>query len=199
MKREPNLDHLTTLLGQCLGRIDEQAYRLQQLGDDDEDCEASDVLENEAATLQELVGSLIEQAQTPDQSDLNRILQGSVASYLGELDIPIVVRLRLAPEPTPVGCGPGQLAFAIQRALVIACGRLEVGGELTVTTRKDGDQLVLELEAHGAARDRNLQERAQTLCDFVDSFRGHCRIDVDDRGNLLVALVLPEAVAIDDC
>ena len=68
MKRDRELDRLTTLLGQCLGRIDEQAYRLQRVDDDAEDCAddgVADVLENEAARLQELVGSLLERADAP--------------------------------------------------------------------------------------------------------------------------------------
>ena len=31
--RDPELDKLSSLLGRCLGRIDEQAYRLLQLDD----------------------------------------------------------------------------------------------------------------------------------------------------------------------
>lgn len=201
MNREPDLDHLTTLLGQCLGRIDEQAYRLQRVDDDEDEidgAEVADVLENEAATLQELVGSLIEQSEAPERSDLNRVVDGAVRGCMAELGTPIVVRQRLAAELPPIACRPGQLAFAVQRALVLATGRLDVGGELLVTTRREDDQVVLELEARAAQRDRNLQQRVQTLCEFVASFRGNCRVAHDEKHNLLVVMELPVAFVIDE-
>ena len=142
MKRDRELDRLTTLLGQCLGRIDEQAYRLQQVDDEAEDCTddgVADVLENEAARLQELVGSLLERADAPEQSDLDEVVHASVRGCMQELGSPIVVR-----------------------------------------------------------HDRNLQDRAQTLCEFVTSFRGTCRVAYDEQQNLLIVLELPLALAIDE-
>lgn len=197
MAREPNLEHLTTLLGQCLGRIDERAFRLQQVGDEDGP-DAHEVFEQEAATLHELVGSLIDRIDTPEACDVNRIVEQAVSSCLGELDRAILVRERLASELPPIHCTPSQLAYAIQRALVIAAGRLESGGELTVTTRRDGDAVVLELESCGGTRDRHLQERSLTLCEFVASFQGNCHVDLDDRGNLLIVIELPQVPALDD-
>jgi hypothetical protein len=41
MKRDRELDRLTTLLGQCLGRIDEQAYRLQHDDDDEQEVDTA--------------------------------------------------------------------------------------------------------------------------------------------------------------
>lgn len=198
MSREPNLEHLTTLLGQCLGRIDERAYRLQLLGHDEDDLEAKDVLEHEAATLQELVGSLIERCDAPEECEINRIVEQSVSSCLAELDVPILVRERLATDLPRIGCNPSQFAYAAQRALVIAAGRLEAGGELIVTTRRDGESVLLEIESRGGRRDRHLQERALTLCEFVASFRGNCHIDLDDRDNLLVVVELPRALVLDE-
>jgi hypothetical protein len=56
---DPDLDELTALVGRCLGRIDEQAFRLQQLGDMDERVFlVTDLLENEATELQDLLTSL---------------------------------------------------------------------------------------------------------------------------------------------
>jgi hypothetical protein len=201
MKRDLELDRLTTLLGQCLGRIDEQAYRLQQVGDEAEDCAddgVADVLENEAARLQELVGSLLERADAPEQSDLDDVVHASVRGCMQELGSPIVVRQRLAGELPPIACTPGQLAYAVQRALVLATSRLDVGGELRVTTRREDDCAVLELEGQGTRNDRNLQDRAQTLCEFVSSFRGTCRVAYDEQQNLLIVLELPLALAIDE-
>jgi hypothetical protein len=198
MNRQSDLDHLTTLLGQCLGRIDERAFRLQELGDDEVTEDADEVLEQEAATLQELVGSLVDRCETPVQCELNPIVEKSAVACIEELGAPIVLRLRLANDLPPIGCNAGQIAYAIQRALVIAAGRLDVGGELIVTTRRDDDGVVLELESHGGSRDRHLQERSLTLCEFVASMRGHCRVDVHGRKTLLVVLELPQVPAFDE-
>lgn len=201
MKRDLELDRLTTLLGQCLGRIDEQAYRLQQVEEDADDCAddgVADVLETEAARLQELVSSLLERTDAPEQSDLDEVVHASVRGCMQELGSPIVVRQRLAGELPPIACTPGQLAYAVQRALVLATSRLDVGGELRVTTRREDDCAVLELEGQGTRNDRNLQERAETLCEFVTSFRGTCRVAYDEQQNLLIVLELPLALAIDE-
>ena len=196
MKREPNLDHLTTLLGQCLGRIDERAFQIQQLGDEQDD-DLGDVLENEAATLQELVGSLVDR-QSPERCDLNRIVGAAIESCVQELGASIVVRQRLANDLPQIACTPSQLAYAVQRAMVIAAGRLEVGGELVVTTRADDDGLVLELESRGGKRDHHLRQRTETLCEFVAGMRGNCRIDHDAFGNLFVVVELPQALVVED-
>jgi hypothetical protein len=199
MKREPDLDRLTTLLGQCLGRIDEQAYRLQRLDDnEDGDAGVDDVLEHEAASLQELISSMLEQVETVDQSDLNTVIAAAVSSCLRELEVPIVVRQRLSPDLPPIACNPGQLTFAVQRALVLCTSALGAGDELWLTSRRDGDQVVLEIECPAAGQDRNLAARSQTLCEFAAAMRGNCRVDRDDRGSLLVVLELPAALAIDE-
>ena len=197
MDPRPSLDHLATLLGQCLGRIDERAFRLQELGDDEIEGD-EEVLEQEAATLQELVGSLVERCESHVQCDLNPIVEQSAVACVEELGAPIVLRLRLANDLPPIGCNAGQLAYAIQRALVIGAGRLDTGGELIVTTRRDDDSVVLELESQGGTRDRHLHARSLTLCEFVAALRGHCRIDVQGRDTLLVVIELPLVPVFDD-
>ncbi|MEO6595344.1 MAG: hypothetical protein ABIP94_11375 [Planctomycetota bacterium] len=192
--REPDLDRITTLLGQCLGRIEHQSYRVQQLSDE-EDYGASDVFEHEAAMLQELVAGLLESATRSSHCHLNRIVEQGVQSCLGEIGRPILVRLRLAPDLPPVGCAPGQLAFAVQRALVIAVGQLEAGDELVVTTRRCDEAVVLELESRGTARDRHIEERTTTLCDFLTALRGSCSVHADPNGALFLVLELPHTLA----
>jgi hypothetical protein len=87
MSRSRNLDRITTLLGQCLGRIDEQAFRLQHARPGRRRTStAPDVLEHEAAALQELVGSLLDSASTPRTGDLNRIVEPAVSACLAELE-----------------------------------------------------------------------------------------------------------------
>ncbi len=196
---ESEFDRITDLLGQCLGRIDEQALRLQADADGGgDDGDAADRLEHDLAALQELVDELVDRSAAQERCNLNRIVDAAVSSCLQELGTPILVRQHLAPHLPAVGCAPGQLGYAVQRALMIAASRLEAGGELVVTTRRDGDGTVLELESSGGQRDRHLRERTETLCEFVAGFRGHCRVDHDERGHLLVVIELPEAVACDE-
>lgn len=198
MASDANLDHLTTLLCQCLGRIDERAYQLQQLGDEDFDLDPHDVLTAEATTLHELVGTLIERCAEVRHADVAAIVTRAVAGCLQELGAPVVVRQQLATDLPPVACDPGQLAFAVQRALVIAAGRLEVGGELAVSARAVDRSVLIEIETRGTARDRHLQQRAETLCEFVAAFHGNCRIELPENGHLLVAIELPRTAPVED-
>jgi hypothetical protein len=140
---------------------------------------------------------MLEQTEAVDQSDLNTVIAAAVSSCLRELAVPIVVRQRLQPVLPPVMCNPGQLTFAVQRALVLCTSALDAGDELWLTSRRDGDQVVLELECPVADHARNLAARSQTLCEFAAAMRGNCRVDRDDRGSLLVVLELPIALAID--
>jgi hypothetical protein len=198
MTRETDLDRLTTLLGRCLGRIDEQAFRIQRQDEEDDDA-ISDVLEDEAARLQELVGELLAREQHQEACDLNRVVSAAMTTCIAELGVPITVRHTLARQLPTIDCRPNQLAYAVQRAFVLAAGRLGPGDELAVTTRRDGEQVVLEIESRGGQRDKNLGARTQTLCEFIAALGGHCRVDHDDRANLLFVLELPQHVVVDDC
>lgn len=197
-RRHEDIERLTTLLGQCLGRIDERAYQLQRLPDDEEDFDAADALEHEAATLQELVAALIDQSALPDRADLNRCVSAAVQACLDELGRPVVVRQRLQAKLPLIGCSPGQVAFAVQRALMLGFGRLAAGEEILLVTRREGDSVVFELECHGQRADRHLAERTATLCEFVADLQGTCRIHEDHHGTLLMAIELPTALTLDD-
>jgi nitrogen-specific signal transduction histidine kinase len=198
MASDADLDHLTTLLCECLGRIDERAYQLQQLGDEDVDLDPHDVLTAEATTLHELVGSLLDRCAAVRHAAVAPIVARAIDGFLQELGAPVVVRRQFDDGLPPVACDPGQLAFAVQRALLIAAGRLETGGELAVAVRAAAEAIVIEIETRGVARDRHLQQRAETLCDFVAAFRGNCRIELPENGHLLIAIDLPRAVPVED-
>lgn len=197
--RDPDLEELTTLLGQCLGRIDEQAYRLQRRGDDDGDDDAGDVLEQEASRLQEIVSSLLA-AAAPDaieQADLDHTVVRAVEGCLRELGFPLVVRQQLAGGLPPVACTPGQLAYAVQRALLLGTSHAGSGGEIAITTRAVGDEVVFELEALGTGGDRHLAERATTLQQFVQDLNGRCSTRVTDS-RLWIVFELPCCLLPDD-
>ncbi|HEX5052604.1 MAG TPA: hypothetical protein VFZ65_12585 [Planctomycetota bacterium] len=193
--RDPDLDRITHLLGQCLGRIEEQSYRLQQLGDDDGEYDASDVFEHETTMLQELIAGLLASASASRACDLNRIVGQVAQGCLAEIGRPIVVRQRLAQDLPPIECAPGQVVFAVQRALMLALGQLEAGEELVMTTRREHESVVLELESRGTAHDRHLRERTVTLCEFLAGLGGCCRVQADPQGGLLLALELPHTLA----
>lgn len=196
--RDPDLEHLTMMLGRCLGRIDEQAYRLQQLGEDDEDFAAADLLEDETARLQELVGSLLAVHSNGETADFNRVVDRAVQACIGELQIPIVLRMKLEPDLPSVNCSAAVVAFAVQRALVLATDSLEPGSELDVTTRAEGDSILLEMEVRGHEADRRLFDRSETLREFVDGLGGRLQMDVDPASNLCMVIELPQELAIGD-
>jgi hypothetical protein len=194
--RETDIDHLTTLLGQCLGRIDEQAYRLQRSRDDD-DFATGDVLERETALLQELVSSVLQQTAQCDDADLNRVVEHALRSTVAEVDVPIVVRTRLDPRLPRIACAPGQLSYAVQRALALVLGDAAAGSEITVITRREEGAVLLEIESRDTAPGAHFAERSSTLGEFVTGLGGSCRCAADDRGASLVAMQLPAALVLD--
>lgn len=194
---EPDLDRLTSLLSMCLGRIEEHAFRLQDGGGTDHQDLVGCAIEDETALLQDLVGSLLEGTR-PEHANLNATVERAVLSCLDELGIPVVVRQRLAPDLPAVDCAPGPLAFAVQRALMLGIGRLEPGGEVVLTTRQDHGGVLFELESYGIREDRHLQERAETLAEFVAGLRGSCRVQTGGSDRLLLAIELPAVFAVDE-
>jgi signal transduction histidine kinase len=195
---EPDLEELTSLLGQCLGRIDEQAFRIQR-GDDEDDA-ATHVLEEEASRLQNLVASLLDavKADVGDSSDLNRTLERVVRETVPQLQYPVVIRQRLGSGLLSIACRPNQLAHAVQRVLLLTTAFAGQGGVVELTTRLDDGVALLEASAYGQGNNCHLHERATTLTEFVASWKGRCRIDVDARGELLMALELPTAFEPED-
>lgn len=188
---EPDLDHLTSLLGRCLGRIDEQAYRIQQDGDETTDFGAADVLEEEAATLQELIGTMLVAAGEEREANVNSTLERAVQAFLNEIDVPILVRQRLAADLPRIACAPGELAFAVQRALVLTADTLAPGAELIVATRAEDEAVVIEIETRGAEAPDGITTRAETLREFATHLGGACHVQAGERDGLLVALELP--------
>jgi hypothetical protein len=191
-----DLDRLTTLLSQCLGRIDDQIVRMHELREDAHDF-LGDVLEGEAATLQELIDSLIEHVVAEEQADLNRAVAQGVTSSLAAITMPVVVRQQLAPDLPRVGCGSSELAFALQRTLSLVLGQMRAGGELVLQTRLDGEGVVLEVTGHDVRADRHLPERTTTLCEFVAQLDGHCEVH-EDRGSLRLSIELPRATVAEE-
>jgi hypothetical protein len=200
MKAEPNLDQLTTALGQCLGRIDAEAFELQRQAEAGaEECQvrAADAFEREGESLEELVGSLLLATAPPEHCNLNQVLGSTLGQSLRSMPGPVLVRQRIDPNLPLIGCGQRQLASTVQRALLLGIGHLEVGDELRVATRVDGDCVLLEIEACGGHPDPHLGSRSQTLCEFAATLRGHCRVAQDEHHHLLIVVELPMATVTD--
>lgn len=198
MAHDSELDRLTAMLGQCLGRIDESAYRVQQVGDGDDGAALESLLEEEMATLNELVTGVVDAIEPSEQCEVRPILAREVDACLAKVGMPIVVRMQLAPKLGPVRCAGIQLASAMQRALALATGRMRAGDELAIHARDEGETVVVEFECNGGKRDRNVHQRAITLCEFVAGFGGHCKVDVDEQKRLLIALELPKTTVFGD-
>ncbi|HEX6811465.1 MAG TPA: hypothetical protein VF384_07570 [Planctomycetota bacterium] len=197
-KRQSDVDRITTLLNACLGRVDEQARRVQQLDGQVTDPAASHLFDKACTELHGLMNSLLESAAA-DRADLNRVVHDTVRSFLGETRTPVVVWERLAPDLPPIDSGSDKLASAVRRALVIAASHMETGCQILVATRADSHSVLLDVEGHGTGCDDNVLERSLTLCDFVAGLRGQCRIGSDEHGSLMIELELPRALPIEGC
>jgi K+-sensing histidine kinase KdpD len=200
MEHDTELDRLTQLLRQCLGRIDEAAFRCQ--ADDSEiDHEASiEQLGFETGQLQDLVASLIDAAAKAPESyatDINQVVHRAMQQSLQQCVTPVVLRSRLAGNLPSVSCRPSQVAHAVQRALQLGIGHAGHGGAVEIGTRQDHELVVFELQAEGQGN-AETRGRAATLAEFVASWGGRCRIDRSEAGMLLLMLELPAASVFDD-
>ena len=104
--RDADLHRLSGLLGQCLARIDEEAYRIEN-GDDDYD--TADRLDQHTATVHELIGSLLLAGEAADRAELGRTLRRVVQVFVDELTVPLVVRQRIDAELGSLALPPGEL------------------------------------------------------------------------------------------
>src|SRR5690606_4059015 len=156
---------------QCLGRIDEEAYRLQQHGED-VDFDSAERLEDETATLQDLVDSLLVVDLGADETDVNSVVARIAESCLQELAVPIILRQTLTNESSLVRAPAAIATVAVQRAMVLAMSPLGPGDELRLTTRVENSSVVFELESLGSHVDVHASERTETLREFLEDFGG---------------------------
>ena len=196
---DPELDRLTELLGQCLGRIDEQAFRLQN-GEGLLESDAIEQLEDGTTELQELVDALLIVPTASEETDLNGVVDQAVANCLQEIAMPIVLRKSLGTDLPNVPYTSSFVSVAVQRALLLAVRSLQPGGELVVTTRLHDGSALVEIAAHGCAgggEGPSLVERTATLREFVTAQGGDCHTDRDQHDDVFVVLELPQAPAAD--
>jgi hypothetical protein len=192
---DPDLEKLTSLLRQCLGRIDEEAFRIQETGDG-MDFDSADRLEDEAQTLQELVDSLLVVDMGDSQANLNKIVSHAAEVCLQNVTVPIVLRQLLAPSTPPVASPASMVSVAVERAIILAFTGLEAGDEVILSTRSESGSVMFEVESRGNHQDSTTRERSETLREFVNDFGGACQVRCGS-GNLYLVIELPEVVATD--
>ena len=192
---DPDIDKLTSLLGRCLGRIDEEAFKLQEKGED-VDFDAADRLEDETGTLVELVESMLVVEMDSDETDLNQVVTKVTESCLQEMAVPVVLRQTLTSESSLVVAPAALVNVAVQRAMVLAVAPLGPGDELRLTTRVDSGSVLFEVESLGSHDDGNGSDRAETLREFVEELGGTCQTRRDGL-DLFLVLELPQVMATD--
>ena len=192
---DSDLDKLTLLMGQCLGRIDEEAFRLQEKGED-VDFDTADRLEDETGMLHELVESMLDVEMNSDETNVNQIVARVAESCLQELTVPIVLRQTLTAESSMVVAPAAMVNVAVQRAMALAVKPLGPGDELRLTTRLDCGSVLFEIESLGSHPDSNAGDRVETLREFVEELGGTCQMR-QDAEDLFLVLELPQVMATD--
>lgn len=197
--RELDLANLQKLLGKCLGRIDEHAFRLQEDGAVLDQETVADAIEDETGELQQIVDSIVEAAiaGTDERADLNAIVAHCVSAMLQEVWYPLVVRQRLDAKLPLVAGSTGMITHAVHRALALAASHAGSGGEVSITTRTEACEVLFELQCPAGASAQNLEDRAMTLRAFVAQFQGRCEVSVDSTGGFWLALELPVCTSFD--
>ncbi|MFN3243109.1 MAG: hypothetical protein ACE37K_16535 [Planctomycetota bacterium] len=193
---DPDLEKLTAMLQQCLGRIDEEAYRLQDAAADTFDFGEVDRLDEVTADLQQLIDSLLVVDMGDDEADVNQVVERVADACLQRIEVPIVQRLELCPEAARVAVPTALVTVAVQRAMDLATDPLGPGDEIHLITRVEHDAVVFEVESHGSHPIEAADERAETLRDFVAGFGGGCTVR-SEREDLFLVLELPQVMATD--
>ena len=190
--RDQDLDKLSSLLGQCLGRIDEEAYRLQQDGED-VGFDTADRLEEHTSDLQDLIDSLLVVDLGSDTTDVNAVVKQVAESCLQEVNVPILLRQALTGESTVVAGQPGLVTVAVHRAMVLAVEPLMPGDELCLTTRTESGSVVLEIESHCQQPGARMGERGETLREFLEDLGGTFNMRSEQQDHYMV-IELPQGI-----
>ncbi|MGK0303094.1 MAG: hypothetical protein ACI89X_003981 [Planctomycetota bacterium] len=190
-----DLNKLNSLLSQCLGRINEEAFRMQEKGED-VDFDTGDRLEDETGTLQELIESMLVVELDQDETNINQVVTRVAEACLQEVAVPIVLRQTLTTESSLVVAPAALVNVAVQRAMVLAVTPLGPGDELRLTTRVDSGSVLFEIESLGSHSDDNAGDHAETLREFVKELGGTFQLRRKAR-DLFLVLELPQVMATD--
>ncbi len=192
-REDTDLEQLSTMLRQCLGRIDEEAFRLQESDGEPVDFGEADRLEASTFELQDLVESLLV-VEASEEADVNEVVASVASARLQEVSVPLVQQLRLSEGCPRAAVSRSILATAVDRALSMAVGTVRAGGQLNLSTRVERDAVVLEVECLGCDPEDGAYERAETLRDFVKGFGGSCTARCEQE-DLFFVLEVPRVNA----
>ncbi len=98
--------------------------------------------------IQDLKTFVREEAGTPQQADLNKLLQVTLRMLRHELKHKCQVRLDFGPMPL-MRCFPTQLNQVFMNLLVNASQALDPRGEIHITTRREGNEAVVRIRDTG--------------------------------------------------
>ncbi|KFE68188.1 PAS domain-containing sensor histidine kinase [Hyalangium minutum] len=98
--------------------------------------------------IQDLKTFVREEAGTAQQADLNKLLQVTLRMLRHELKYKTQVRLDFGPLPL-VRCYPTQLNQVFVNLLVNAVQAIEQRGEIHITTRREGNDVVIRIKDSG--------------------------------------------------
>jgi len=166
-----DLAHLGKLLGECLGRIDDQVERLGRDGEVD-----GELLEDESLLLSHLVDSVV-RTNAARPVDFDRLVEQAVDHLLQHAAAPVVVHQRLAGDLPRVACNPTEVAEVLRRALSLGARHAGHGGDLWITTSTNEHGVRCTVRCTGEV-DPHFVERAGTLDEFVAGLGGSLEVSV---------------------
>jgi PAS domain S-box-containing protein len=121
-----------------------------------------DIVEEEADRLNRIVGDLLDFARpsTPQVRPelLDRVVEDAVVSAVGT-GSPIELARELDPSVPPVAMDARLVRQAVLNVAVNAVQAMPRGGRITIRTRRDGDDAVLEIEDTGVGIPEEVRER----------------------------------------
>lgn len=111
--------------------------------------------------IQDLKTFVREEAGTAQQADLNKLLQVTLRMLRHEMKYKAQVRLDFGPLPL-VRCYPTQLNQVFVNLLVNAVQAIESRGEIHITTRREGNDVVVRIKDSGRGMTPETQARLFT-------------------------------------
>ena len=193
---QPDVELLSTMLHQCLGRIDEEAFGIQHAAGASLDVHAADRIEDATGELQEICDTLMEVEAARNHADVNAIVAAVAGESLHQLHVPIVQRHDLCAGPALAASPAAMVASAIRRALSMAVQPLAPGGQLSLRTRIEAGSVLFEVDSIGCRLDEAAAVRAETLRAFAQELGGACNVH-SEGDDLYLVLQMPQLISTD--
>jgi PAS domain S-box-containing protein len=122
-----------------------------------------DIVEEEADRLNRIVGDLLDFARpsTPEvrPEHLDRVVEDAVVAAIAQQNTRIELAREIDPGVPPVAVDARLVRQAVLNVAVNAVQAMPRGGRITIRTRRDGDQALLEIEDTGPGIPDEVRER----------------------------------------